>query len=75
MDINTVCIANKYIKLIPIMMNPAKHLPSVMTVLLDKGRNLTDRDDFCHIVDKKCLLTYLKKTFHLDCLKSIFEIF
>ena len=58
MDINTVYIANKYIKLIPIMMNPTMHLPSVMTVLLDNGRNLTDRDDFCHIVYTKCLLAY-----------------
>ena len=56
MDINTVYIVNKYIKLIPIMTNPVKYLPSVMTVLLGKLRDLKNRDDFCHIVDNKCFL-------------------
>lgn len=38
------------------MANPAKHLPAVMIVLLDKIRNLTNGDDFWHIVDNKYLL-------------------
>lgn len=49
-------IVNKYIKLIPIMTNPVKYLPSFMTLLFGTLRNLKNRDDFCHIVDNKCFL-------------------